>query len=575
VSRVLRPRDPIFYFGGDDSEDELDAIEDHDSDGSVMSASDLDTSDSDSEAREAQEDAENEPASSGRRRKYVFGKDKHKWCVETPENRGRRSGNIAIILPRVIGASASSHTPIEFWNALFSDEILQIILQRSNEEIQRYVENNHEIQQATYELLTMNELKAFLGILYYCGITKSKHVNLSELWSRDFGASLCKVTMSLRRFEFISCRLRFDDKLTRAERRATDVLAPVREIWDIFIRNCQANYYPSEYVTIDEQLLGFRGRFSARVYIKSKPARYGIKIVSLNDAKTFYMFNAIPYVGQVQTEPGESVPSYYVRKLSEPIYNSGRNITCDNWFTSVPIFDQMKDKFNLTMVGTMRKNKRQIPESFKRNASVGTTRYGYDGKNILVSFCPKKNKVVLLLSSKHKTGRLGEGGEKPEIIEFYNKTKCGTDVFDQLAGNYSCARTTNRWPMRFFFGMLDQAAVNACILYNFLPENKLTTRRDFLKELTYALITPHLFDRIQKPGLHSLLRANIQDILSRDETVPIENNVTLGSDKLLTRKRCAFCQKKDDKKTKYCCARCQKPTCENHRKTKCLECTSV
>ena len=74
---------------------------------------------------------------------------------------------------------------------------------------------------------------------------------------------------------------------------------------------------------------------------KSKPARYRIKIVSMNDAKTFYTVNAIPYIGQVSVYRDGSIPLYYVRKLSEPIHDTPRNITCDNWFTSIELFNKM------------------------------------------------------------------------------------------------------------------------------------------------------------------------------------------------------------------------------------------
>ena len=75
-----------------------------------------------------------------------------------------------------------------------------------------------------------------------------------------------------------------------------------------------------------------------------------MKIVMLNDSRTFYMHTAEPYVGTVQKENAESVLSYYIRKLSEPLHGSGRNITCDNWISSVEIFDKMLSEYSMTMV---------------------------------------------------------------------------------------------------------------------------------------------------------------------------------------------------------------------------------
>jgi len=193
--------------------------------------------------------------------------------------------------------------------------------------------------------------------------------------------------MPQRRFEFILSNLRFDDKNTRQERVAQHRLAPIKELWDAFMENCKKYYSPSTNCTIDEQLLSFRGHFSARMYIPNKPDKYGIKIVMLNDVQTSYMLNAEPYVGKLSTK--DPVPEYYVKKLSEPIHGSERNITADNWFMSVELAKKMVD-LSLTIVGTLRKNKPEIPASFIRCASAMTSRFAYSDNLTLVSYCPKK-----------------------------------------------------------------------------------------------------------------------------------------------------------------------------------------
>lgn len=72
-------------------------------------------------------------------------------------------------------------------------------------------------------------------------------------------------------------------------RDKTDKFSPIRQIWEIFIANCTRYYSLSHDCTVDEQLLGFRGRCKFRVYMKSKPDKYGLKLLSLNDARTAYM----------------------------------------------------------------------------------------------------------------------------------------------------------------------------------------------------------------------------------------------------------------------------------------------
>lgn len=52
----------------------------------------------------------------------------------------------------------------------------------------------------------------------------------------------------------------------------------------------------------------------------------------------------------------------------------------------------------------------------------------------LVSYAPKKNRSVVLVSSMHSDAEidpLTENMKKPENISFYNSTKSGVDVIDE------------------------------------------------------------------------------------------------------------------------------------------------
>ena len=89
---------------------------------------------------------------------------------------------------------------------------------------------------------------------------------------------LFRATMSLKRFKHISRILRFDEKETRTARRARDKLAPIRDVFDAWVTTLSKSFIPYDNVTIDEQLVAFRGRCTFRMYMKSKPAKYGLKL---------------------------------------------------------------------------------------------------------------------------------------------------------------------------------------------------------------------------------------------------------------------------------------------------------
>lgn len=77
--------------------------------------------------------------------------------------------------------------------------------------------------------------------------------------------------------------VRFDDSVARKNRnvRTTDRLSYVREFVEKLRHNFKRVYIPPMYITVDERMVRFRGRCIFKIYMKSKPARYGLKIWSI------------------------------------------------------------------------------------------------------------------------------------------------------------------------------------------------------------------------------------------------------------------------------------------------------
>ena len=130
------------------------------------------------------------------------------------------------------------------------------------------------------------------------------------------------------------------------------------------------------------------------------------------------------------------------------------------------------------------------------------------------------------MSSFHSTAEVDKETKKPDIVLFYNDTKGGTDCFDHMCHEYTTARKTLRWPLRFWFGMLDQGGINSMILHNFNSANPNMIRRDFLKELIQGLVEPHLRVRLAIPTLRRDLRVSIEAILEEQAPVSGGNALT-------------------------------------------------
>ncbi|XP_066967136.1 piggyBac transposable element-derived protein 4-like [Macrobrachium rosenbergii] len=266
-------------------------------------------------------------------------------------------------------------------------------------------------------------------------------------------------------------------------------MAPIRKIWNMLVKCCQENYKPGPHITVNDQLIPFRGRSPSKMYIPNKPAKYGLKVVMACDADKHYMINAIPYMGKgsIELPKGMTLGEMFTMALVEPCNRRGRTVTTDSWFTSLPLAQSVKE-VGMDLVGTIRQ-KPYIPQCVtNKNLEVGCSVAAFSYAHNVTLQCQRVNatKRVLLLSTFHHRSSVIEN-YKSDIQMFYNTTKGGTDCVDQLCSISSCAKKTRRWPLAFFFGMLNMAMVNSYILYidnKSLPKK---SRRQFYKELMGGL----------------------------------------------------------------------------------------
>jgi hypothetical protein len=373
--------------------------------------------------------------------------------------------------------------------------------------------------------------------------------------------------MSLKGFKQILRFCRFDNKNTREERRATDKLASIRDIWTMFVGMLRKYYSPGTDITVDEQLVPFRGQCPFRQYIPSKPAKYGIKVWWCCDSATSYPLNAEVYLGRQPNEARDhDQGARVVKAMVSPWYKSGRNVVGDNLFTGVALSDELLTQ-GMTYVGTMRKNKRDIPPCMiAKNRDEFTSIFAFDGNKTLVSYVPKKGKSVILLSTMHHDKAVDGPKHKPEIILHYNATKSGVDNMDHLACIYSCKRKINRWPMILFFYMLDTAAIASFVIWmcnnpDWNMSSKAIRRRQFIVNLGESLVEPLIRRRLENA---TLLRRPIMDAIQLLELDTGETGSERPAKVKRTQGRCHLCPRECDRKTRKFCDKCSKPACPAH-----------
>jgi len=234
--------------------------------------------------------------------------------------------------------------------------------------------------------------------------------------------------MSYKRFKQIKKHLRFDDPVRRDR---NDVFAPTRLLVDQYNQAVDLLYKPGPFLCVDEMLVEFHGRVAFRQYIPTKPGKFGLKIYWVVDADNSFPLRCLPYIGEKTLTPEEkscasSLPEAVVRKLVHKYLGEGRCITGDNYFSSLALTQFLLQE-RTTYVGTVRKNRRELPPASKTTAGRkrGDTQHFYTENATLCSFWDKGTAPVILMSSMHSRQLQNTAEGKSDIVLFYDQGRRG------------------------------------------------------------------------------------------------------------------------------------------------------
>ncbi|XP_063348689.1 piggyBac transposable element-derived protein 4-like [Pelmatolapia mariae] len=452
--------------------------------------------------------------------------------------------------------------PLSSFRLFITDGIIQHIVSMTN------LQGRREI--SVWRDLDSDEMLAYMGLLILSGVYRSKHEPLTSLWGEKTGRRIFRASMSQKRFSHITRALRFDDKLTRPARR-TNKLAPIRQVWDMWAHRLPMLFSPDRDVTVDEQLVPFKGRCSFRQYIPKKPAKYAIKVWAACDVKTSYAWRLQVYTGRAAGELAEvNQGMRVVLQMTDGL--QGHVVTCDNFFTSFELAEELL-KNKMALDGTIRQNKTEIPPVLRqtRGRAVYSSTFAFSLKHTLVSYIPRRGRNVLLLSTKHRRPEVSDDErKKPVIINDYNQCKGGVDNLDKVVGTYSCRRRTNRWPMALFHNIIDVSLYNAFVLWTSVEQawhqQKSHRRRLYIEEVGESLIKPHLSKRERLP------RSSSAAELVRDA----QDGAAAGPSGLTDprgRKHCEFRLEKR-RRVGNTCSKCGRFTCRAHSKFVCSHCST-
>ena len=147
-------------------------------------------------------------------------------------------------------------------------------------------------------------------------------------------------------------------------------ISKVKHILEMLLGNFQHSFTPDRNLSVDEMMVGFRGRFASKQYMPSKPTKYGIKAFTLADSTQGYIINCLVYTGGDtldEADPSHSMlpqPARLVLHLLEPYLGKGHTVYTDRYYSSLPLAMELQ-QCNTSFVGTMIKNRIDLPDAIR------------------------------------------------------------------------------------------------------------------------------------------------------------------------------------------------------------------
>ena len=138
------------------------------------------------------------------------------------------------------------------------------------------------------------EIYALLGIFFARGLI-AKEQRINDLWSKVWGSSFFRQTMSRDPCKELLKFIRFGVRSSRIQRVQSERFALISTIWNRFIENCISCYRPGANITVDEQLFLIKSRCPFTQYMANKPDKFGIKFWLAVNAESHYLVNGFPY----------------------------------------------------------------------------------------------------------------------------------------------------------------------------------------------------------------------------------------------------------------------------------------
>ena len=390
-------------------------------------------------------------------------------------------------------------SPEDYFKLFIGEDIWTLFVVETNRYAQQVIALKPECYNASnWKPTDVPEMKRFMALLIATGIVGKPF--LRHFWSLNsvMYTPFFPRVMTRDRFFAILAFFHLNDNDNQAPRDSPDYdkLFKVRPLYDHLVHTFAAAYYPEEHVAVDESIMPWRGKVSFRMFIPNKPVRYGMKLYCLCESSSGYIVKFRYYTGADRGNPETNHGPNVVKELMEPYLGKGHTVFTDSFFTTVPLFEFLKEHDTLAC-GTVQKNRRDNPPDISaKRLKLGKGEHIVRQRDAVVAIRYNDRKDFMILSTKYggnviNTGRTNRRDQepirKPSAVHHYNQHMNGVDLFDQHMSYYTFSRKTMKWWKRAATHFVHMAKIQAFILHRKLS-NKKINQVDFTLKLIEQLV---------------------------------------------------------------------------------------
>lgn len=211
-----------------------------------------------------------------------------------------------------------------------------------------------------------------------------------DYWRGGLYECIVPTVMSRDRFKQIWRFLHLADNTVNDAR---DKLFKDRSYINHLTNKFKTNIIPNGFFSLDESMVKWKGRLSWRQFMPAKPIRFGMKLWSLYESSTGYLFNVQVYTGKEAGRAEQNLSFRVVTDLITCMYFTNARLCFDNFYTGLPLLEHLR-KNGVFAWGTVRKNRKGLPANDFFNQALAKHSFRLSQQNEFLCVTWKDTKPV-------------------------------------------------------------------------------------------------------------------------------------------------------------------------------------